>query len=268
MELIQEHPDIAAYLAADEAIDHEHPAVRETVAALTREGDDAYTYARTAFEYVRDTIPHSADSGDPRVTWRASDVLTTRNGICYAKSIALTALLRARAIPAGLCYQRLTDDDGTNPGVHGLVALRPPGHERWARVDPGATNRASTRSSRSEPSGWPGRYARRSARWTIRRSTPRRPPRSSTPCGTPGTAPSSGGTSPPSSEPPGRYAPGGSEGAPGVRVSRARGPGPGSGPYRRGGPGPTTCRSRPSGAPGTPAGRPPAAPARGPAAAG
>ncbi|WP_415961184.1 transglutaminase-like domain-containing protein [Streptomyces sp. 021-4] len=136
MELIQEHPDIAAYLAADEAIDHEHPAVRETVAALTREGDDAYTYARTAFEYVRDTIPHSADSGDPRVAWRASDVLTTRNGICYAKSIALTALLRARAIPAGLCYQRLTDDDGTNPGVHGLVALRPPGHERWARVDP------------------------------------------------------------------------------------------------------------------------------------
>ncbi|MYW29806.1 transglutaminase family protein [Streptomyces sp. SID2119] len=136
MELIQQHPDIAAYLAADETIDHGHSVVRETVAALTHEGDDAYSYARTAFEYVRDTIPHSADSGDPRVTWRASDVLATRNGICYAKSIALTALLRARAIPAGLCYQRLTDDDGTNPGVHGLVALRLPGRDRWARVDP------------------------------------------------------------------------------------------------------------------------------------
>ncbi|MEV4881510.1 transglutaminase-like domain-containing protein [Streptomyces cyaneofuscatus] len=136
MEPIQQHPEIAAYLAADEAIDHEHPVVRETVAALTHEGDDAYTYARAAFTYVRDTIPHSADSGDPRVTWRASDVLATRNGICYAKSIALTALLRARAIPAGLCYQRLTDDDGTNPVVHGLVALRLPGHDRWARVDP------------------------------------------------------------------------------------------------------------------------------------
>ncbi|MGA5003352.1 transglutaminase-like domain-containing protein [Streptomyces arboris] len=136
MEPIQQHPEISAYLAADEAIDHEHPVVRETVAALTHEGDDAYTYARAAFTYVRDTIPHSADSGDPRVTWRASDVLATRNGICYAKSIALTALLRARAIPAGLCYQRLTDDDGTNPVVHGLVALRLPGHDRWARVDP------------------------------------------------------------------------------------------------------------------------------------
>ncbi len=148
--MIQQHPEIAAYLAADEAIDHEHPVVREAVAALAHDGDDAYTYARTAFAYVRDAIPHSADSGDPRVTWRASDVLATRNGICYAKSIALTALLRARAIPAGLCYQRLTADDGTNPVVHGLVALRLPGHDRWARVDPGATSRASTRSS---PSG-------------------------------------------------------------------------------------------------------------------
>ncbi|MFJ9641154.1 transglutaminase family protein [Streptomyces sp. NPDC101178] len=136
MELIQRSPDTSAYLAADEAIDHDHPVVRKAAADLAREADDAYTYARTAFAYVRDTIPHSADSGDLRVTWRASDVLATRNGICYAKSIALTALLRARSIPAGLCYQRLTDDDGTNPGVHGLVALRLPGHDRWARVDP------------------------------------------------------------------------------------------------------------------------------------
>ncbi|GGU89518.1 transglutaminase family protein [Streptomyces bacillaris] len=135
MELIQQTPDIAAYLAADEAIDHDHPQVRGVAAELASRADDAYTYARAAFAYVRDTIPHSADSGDPRVTWRASDVLATRTGICYAKSIALTALLRAHAVPAGLCYQRLTDD-GTNPVVHGLVALRLPGHDRWARVDP------------------------------------------------------------------------------------------------------------------------------------
>ncbi|MEU2826893.1 transglutaminase family protein [Streptomyces bacillaris] len=136
MELIQQTPDIAAYLAADEAIDHDHPQVRGVAAELASRADDAYTYARTAFAYVRDTIPHSADSGDPRVTWRASDVLATRTGICYAKSIALTALLRAHAVPAGLCYQRLTDDDGTSPVVHGLVALRLPGRDRWARVDP------------------------------------------------------------------------------------------------------------------------------------
>ncbi|NEC80820.1 transglutaminase, partial [Streptomyces sp. SID7958] len=68
----QQSPDIAAYLAADEAIDHEHLRVREVAADLARETDGAYTYARAAFTYVRDAVPHSADSGDPRVTWRAS----------------------------------------------------------------------------------------------------------------------------------------------------------------------------------------------------
>lgn len=136
MELTQQSPDISAYLAADEVIDHEHPRVREAAARLTLDADDAYTYARAAFEFVRDTIPHSADSGDPRVTWRASDVLAARTGICYAKSIALTALLRAGGVPAGLCYQRLVGADGVTPVIHGLVALRLPGAGGWARVDP------------------------------------------------------------------------------------------------------------------------------------
>ncbi|MFG2750517.1 transglutaminase-like domain-containing protein [Streptomyces xanthophaeus] len=137
MELIQEQPDLAAYLAADEAIDHGHPLVRETADALwTATGAEPHAYAEVAFEFVRDTVPHSADSGDPRVAWRASDVLATRNGICYAKSHALAALLRAQGIPTALCYQLLADDDGTNPVIHGLVAVRLPGSGRWARQDP------------------------------------------------------------------------------------------------------------------------------------
>ncbi|MCX4694884.1 transglutaminase family protein [Streptomyces sp. NBC_01408] len=137
MELIQEQPDLAAYLAADDAIDHGHPLVRETADALwTATGADAHAYAEVAFEFVRDTVPHSADSGDPRVSWRASDVLATRNGICYAKSHALAALLRAQGIPAALCYQLLADDDGSNPVVHGLIALRLPGRTQWFRQDP------------------------------------------------------------------------------------------------------------------------------------
>ncbi|MFD4241439.1 transglutaminase family protein [Streptomyces sp. NPDC058525] len=137
MELIQEQPDLAAYLAADEAVDHEHPLVRETADAFwTATDGDPYAYAEAVFEFVRDAVPHSADSGDPRVTWRASDVLATRNGICYAKSHALAALLRAQGIPAALCYQLLADDDGSNPVVHGLVALRLPGAASWSRVDP------------------------------------------------------------------------------------------------------------------------------------
>ncbi|MFJ4777713.1 transglutaminase family protein [Streptomyces sp. NPDC088762] len=136
MQLIPQNPDIHAYLASDEAIDHWHPLVQETADALWSATGDAYSYAKAAFEFVRDTIPHSADSGDLRVSWRASDVLGTRNGICYAKSHALVALLRAQGIPAGLCYQLLADDDGSNPVVHGLVAVRLPGSEDWARIDP------------------------------------------------------------------------------------------------------------------------------------
>jgi transglutaminase-like putative cysteine protease len=130
MEPIPETSDLSAYLAADEAIDHHHPVVRETAARLRGQAPALHDYAKAAFEFVRDTIPHSQDSGDMRVTWRASDVLELRTGICYAKSHALAALLRAGAIPTGLCYQRL---DGV---VHGLVAVRMPGHDRWARQDP------------------------------------------------------------------------------------------------------------------------------------
>lgn len=129
-----EHPDLSAYLAADEVIDHHHSVVRETAARLAREASDSYVYAQAAYEFVRDTIPHSADSGDPRVTWRASDVLEQRTGICHAKAHALAALLRAEDIPTALCYQRLAHDDGNGHAVHGLVAVRFNG--AWHRQDP------------------------------------------------------------------------------------------------------------------------------------
>ncbi|MCX5383867.1 transglutaminase domain-containing protein [Streptomyces sp. NBC_00083] len=136
MELIQHNPQLSAYLAADDVIDHQHPLVRETADRLASQAPDAYAYAEAAYTFVRDEIPHSQDSGDLRVTWRASDVLALRTGICCAKAHALAALLRTRSIPAALCYQRLTDDDGSHPLVHGLVALRLPGRDAWARVDP------------------------------------------------------------------------------------------------------------------------------------
>ena len=96
--------------------------MRETAARSRPATSDAYSYAEAAYEFVRDEIPHSQDSGDPRVTWRASDVLAQRTGICCAKSHALAALLRAEGIPTAFCYQRLADDDGSNPLMHGLVA--------------------------------------------------------------------------------------------------------------------------------------------------
>ncbi|MFD9483410.1 transglutaminase family protein [Streptomyces sp. NPDC059991] len=135
MRLIQQNPELSAYLVSDEVIDHEHPLVGDLAAKLATVAPDAYSYAKVAFEFVRDTIPHSQDAGDLRVTWRASDVLERRTGICYAKSHAYAALLRAEGIPAALCYQRLADDDGSNPVLHGLVALKLPGERGWARQD-------------------------------------------------------------------------------------------------------------------------------------
>ncbi|MFZ4295076.1 transglutaminase domain-containing protein [Streptomyces cellulosae] len=127
MQLIQKNPDLSAYMAANEAIDHHHPLVREVSARLAAGVHDSYEYARAAFEYVRDHVTHSQDADDPRVTWRASDVLEQGTGICYAKAHALAALLRAEDIPTALCYQRL--------GVlHGLVAVR--FHGAWHRQDP------------------------------------------------------------------------------------------------------------------------------------
>ncbi|WP_410535343.1 transglutaminase-like domain-containing protein [Streptomyces sp. KL2] len=135
MELIRQDPDPSAYLAACETVDHRHPLVAETASRLRErtggrtDGEGGLVrYAEAAFDFVRDAVPHSFDSGDQRVAWRASDVLATRNGICYAKSHALAALLRHEGIPAALCYQKLNV-------VHGLIALKLPGRP-WARQDP------------------------------------------------------------------------------------------------------------------------------------
>jgi len=178
MELITESADLSRYLDADEAVDFSHPLVRQTAARLRAGAPEPYDYAERAFVHVRDTVPHSADTGDQRVTWRASDVLEQRTGICHAKAHALTALLRAEGIPAGLCYQRLTEDDGTGPEVHGLIALLLPGRPAGHASTRAATSPASTPASTWTGSAWPGRYAPGSASGTTRRCTRRRPRRS------------------------------------------------------------------------------------------
>lgn len=99
-----------------------------------REGrpDDA-SFARAAFEWVRDNVAHSYDAADPRVTLTASEVLLERVGLCYAKAHLLAAILRGEGVPTGLCYQRLGDPE-TGYAVHGLVAVHLDG--KWHRQDP------------------------------------------------------------------------------------------------------------------------------------
>jgi hypothetical protein len=129
----------APYLRSSEFIDHEHPAIMAKVAELTFDchGDEAIT--QRCFEFVRDAIKHSGDHRLNPLTARASDVLAHGTGYCYAKSHLLAALLRAKGIPTGLCYQRLsvrTDGPPFSPFcLHGLNAVHLKQHG-WYRVDP------------------------------------------------------------------------------------------------------------------------------------
>ncbi|MDI3404687.1 transglutaminase domain-containing protein [Streptomyces cavernicola] len=135
MELIQQNPQLSAYLADTEAVNHSHPSIRHEAECLQAQTADAYTYAEAAYAFVRDAVPHSQDSGDLRVTWRASDVLELGTGICHAKAHLAAALLRAAGIPAALCYQRLTLGEGLEDGhaLHGLIAVHLDG--AWHRQD-------------------------------------------------------------------------------------------------------------------------------------
>jgi transglutaminase-like putative cysteine protease len=125
--------DPTEYLVADRVIDCTHPDVTELARELRHGHADDIAFSAAAFEHVRDTIAHSWDAQDRRVTVSASDTLRERVGLCYSKAHLLTALLRVEGVPAGLCYQRLTDD-GARFEVHGLIAVFLNG--AWRRLDP------------------------------------------------------------------------------------------------------------------------------------
>ena len=129
---------LAPYLAASTYLDHDHPAVAAQAAALAPADASDEAIARAAFIFVRDAIRHSLDYRQNPVTRRASEVLAHATGYCYAKAHLLAALLRARGVAAGLCYQRLVLDADRFPGrycLHGLVAVRLAAHG-WYRIDP------------------------------------------------------------------------------------------------------------------------------------
>jgi len=121
------------YLTADPVIDGTHPDVARLARDLRCGQADDISFAAAAFEHVRDQIAHSWDAQDHRVTVSASDTLRERVGLCYSKAHLLTAVLRIENVPAGLCYQRLTDD-GARFEVHGLVAVFL--EDGWRRLDP------------------------------------------------------------------------------------------------------------------------------------
>jgi transglutaminase-like putative cysteine protease len=124
------------FLRATEIIDSAHPTIVATAAEIAGEARDDEEVAGRCFRWVRDFVRHSSDHPIPVVTCTASDVLRHRVGFCYAKSHLLAALLRARGIPAALCYQRLAyDAPASGFFLHGLVAVHLQRYG-WYRIDP------------------------------------------------------------------------------------------------------------------------------------
>lgn len=123
------------YLQPSKYIDFDNSEVSTLAKTLSGDLRSKQEIAKVCFEWVRDNIQHSVDFKLNPVTCKASDVLKYKTGYCYAKSHLLAALLRANAIPAGLCYQRLSIyDDGAPFCLHGLNALYLEEYG-WYRVD-------------------------------------------------------------------------------------------------------------------------------------
>jgi len=123
------------YLQQSEIINWQHPAILAKAAELAAGLPDKTEIARSCFIFVRDQIRHSWDYRQNPVTCVASEVLEQATGYCYAKSHLLAALLRANNIPAGLCYQRLSQGDSGPPFcLHGLNSVWLEGYG-WYRID-------------------------------------------------------------------------------------------------------------------------------------
>jgi len=123
--------NLDTYLESTDIINWQHPTIQGLAVQLT--SDTTLETAKRCYEWVRDEIYHSADYHKNPVTCRASDVALERTGFCYAKSHLLAALLRAAGIPAGLCYQRFRQEDGSYC-LHGLNAVYLP-DIGWYRID-------------------------------------------------------------------------------------------------------------------------------------
>lgn len=124
------------FLQPTAVIDCDAPAIVAAAKELAGDAPNDAQAARRLFLWVRDQVRHSSDCQVPTVTCTATQVLQHRVGFCFAKSHLLAALLRARGMPAALCYQRLllNGDDNTFC-LHGMVSVFLQTHG-WYRIDP------------------------------------------------------------------------------------------------------------------------------------
>lgn len=130
--------DLKEYLKNDDVIDFKNENITKLANSLWNSSKSETEYIKSAFEFVRDNISHSADINEDAITYIASDVLREKHGICFSKSHLLAALLRCKSVPSGFCYQKLILDDDTAPVLiyHGLNGVFLKEYNKWIRLDP------------------------------------------------------------------------------------------------------------------------------------
>lgn len=139
MKLIIESNHLEDYLKeVPPIIQFNTPLIQQQIQIIQSKVTSNVERAKMAFEIARDEIHHSFDTKDPIVTINAEDVLSKKEGICFAKAHLLATLLRGVGIPTGFCYQRVlrngkTIDSGY--ALHGLNAIYLE-EQGWFRVDP------------------------------------------------------------------------------------------------------------------------------------
>jgi len=144
--------DLHKFLIEDQYVDLSHPLIQKKACELFSDPVSDIEKVRTAYEFVRDDIPHSFDIRADIITAKASDVLNYRTGICHAKANLLAAFLRSESIPTGFCFQHVTlaDDDSLGYCVHCFNAVFL--QNRWIRLDArGNTNGKDARFSLETP---------------------------------------------------------------------------------------------------------------------
>ena len=127
--------NLTRFLIKDKYVDYSAQIIVTKSAELFDGVKENTQKIRTAYEFVRDKIPHSFDIGAKVITAKASDVLKHETGICHAKANLLAALLRSQGIPTGFCFQHITlmDDDSEGYCVHAYNAVWLNG--RWIKLD-------------------------------------------------------------------------------------------------------------------------------------
>jgi transglutaminase-like putative cysteine protease len=131
-------------LGSTDVIEPEHPLVAETAERVAGSASEPAEAARRLFGWVRDEVGYDmAPELGGRADWRAGATLERGFGFCQQKAVALASLLRARGIPAGVCFQDVLDHKiperyaafigSQRLTFHGLTALYADG--AWWRVD-------------------------------------------------------------------------------------------------------------------------------------